>query len=60
MMAGTLNDGQAIITPTTAEQAEITEGIRLARYCTLEETVGLVYGVMTVAYILTLLTGLAP
>jgi hypothetical protein len=59
-MAATLNNGQAITTPTTVGPAEITEGIRLARYCELEETVGLVYGVITVAYVLTLLTGLAP
>jgi hypothetical protein len=59
-MAATMNEGQAITTPTTVEQTEMTEGTRLAHYCALEELVGLVYGVMTVAYILTLLTGLAP
>ena len=59
-MAATMNEGQAITTPTTVEQTEMTEGMRLAHYCALEELVGLVSGVMTVAYIVTLLTGLAP
>jgi hypothetical protein len=57
-----LNDAQAIIptTPTTVDQTEVSEGRRFAHYCALEEMVGLVFGVMTVAYILMSLTGLAP
>jgi hypothetical protein len=54
-----INDVQAI-TPTTVEQTEVSEGRRFAHYCALEEMVGLVFGVMTVAYILMSLTGLAP
>lgn len=33
-------------------------GLRLARYCTLEEVVGLAFGVMTVLYIVTSLASL--
>jgi len=58
-MASMLNDARAIA-PTTVDETEISEGRRFAHYCALEEMVGLVFGVMTVAYILMSLTGLAP
>jgi hypothetical protein len=57
-MASTLNNAPAISTPTTVEQTELSGGMRFAHYCALEEMVGLVFGVMTVAYILLSLTGL--
>jgi len=59
-MGSIVNDARAISTPTTIEQSEVSEGTRFAHYCALEEMVGLIFGVMTVAYILMSLTGLAP
>ena len=41
-----------VSTPATLTEAEVSEGLRIARYCTLEELPGLVFGVMTVAYII--------
>jgi hypothetical protein len=58
-MASTLNNAPAIGTPTAVEQTEASRGMRFAaHYCALEEMVGLVFGVMTVAYILLSLTRL--
>lgn len=52
-MASTLNNAPAISAPTAVEQTEASRGMRfVAHYCALEEMVGLVFGVMTVAYIL--------
>ena len=59
-MGSMVNDAQAISTPTTTEQSQVSAGMRFAHYCALEEMVGLIFGVMTVAYILMSLTELAP
>ena len=59
-MASTINDVRAISTPATVEQVQATEGLRLARFCALEESLGLVFGVMTVAYIVLSLFALRP
>jgi hypothetical protein len=58
-MASTLNDAQAIGTEMTAEHAEISDGLRLARYCELDELPGLIYGIMTIGYIVLSLIRLA-
>jgi hypothetical protein len=50
-MDSTINEQLVISTPATIEQAEVFEGLRIARYRVLEEFPGLVFGVMTVAYI---------
>jgi hypothetical protein len=50
-MDSTINEQLVINTPATVEQAELSEGLRIARYRALEELPGLVFGVMTVAYI---------
>ena len=50
-MASTINEQLVISTPATVEQAEVSEGLRIARYRALEELPGLVFGVMTLAYI---------
>jgi len=57
-MASTLNHAPAISTPTAVDQSEVSGGMRFAHYCALEEMIGLVFGVMTVAYILLSLAGL--
>jgi hypothetical protein len=58
-MASTLNNAPAISTPTAVEPTEDSGGMRFAaHYCALEEMVGLVFGVLTVAYILLSLTRL--
>jgi hypothetical protein len=54
-----LNDAQAITTVATIEQTEVSDGMRLARYCILDELPGLIFGIMTVAYIALSLIGLA-
>ena len=46
-----INEGLFIGNPVAVENAEPNEGLRIARYCTLEELPALVFGVMTVAYI---------
>ncbi len=63
-MVSTLNEARAISTSVAVEQTEVStdvaEGLRLARFCALEESVGLVFGVMTVTYIVLSQGGLAP
>ncbi len=58
-MASTLNDARAIGTMATLEQNEASEGLRIARYCALDELPGLVFGVMTVAWIVLSMAKLA-
>jgi hypothetical protein len=58
-MASTLNDAQAIGAAAAVEQTEISDGMRLARYCMLDEMSGLIFGIVTVIYIAASLTGLA-
>jgi hypothetical protein len=58
-MASTINEQLLIGTPATVEQAEVGEGLRIARYRALEEFPGLVFGVITVAYIVLSLAKLA-
>ena len=58
-MASMLNDAQAISTVATVRQTEVSDGMRLARYCILDEMPGLVFGIVTVAYIALSLIGLA-
>lgn len=50
-MASTLNGTRAIRASAAADQIEASEEMRLPRFCTLEEAPGLIFGVMTVAYI---------
>jgi hypothetical protein len=56
----TLNDTQAMNTPSTVEQTEMSDGMRFARYRMLDELPGLIFGLMTLAYIVLSLAGLAP
>lgn len=50
-MASMLNDATAISTAVMVERAEASEGMRIAHYCALDELPGVVFGVMTVAWI---------
>ena len=50
-MASTMNEQVLISTPAVVEQTEISEGLRIARYRALEEFPGLVFGVMTIGYL---------
>jgi hypothetical protein len=64
-MASNLIDARAISAPqVTVEHAErtpeVAEGLRLARYCALEELIGLAFCVTTVAYIVLSLASLNP
>jgi hypothetical protein len=58
-MATTLGDARAIGAVATVQQTEVSDGMRLARYCILDEMSGLIFGVVTVAWIVLSLTGLA-
>jgi hypothetical protein len=57
-MASTLNETQAMNAQSTVEQTEMSDGVRFARYRMLEELPGLIFGLMTVAYIVTSLARL--
>ena len=59
-MASTFNDARAINTSATADQTENSERMRLSRFCSLEEGLGLVFGIMTVAYVVLSLIALKP
>ena len=58
-MAITVNDARTIGAVEMVEQTEVSDGLRLARYCILDEMSGLVFGVLTVTWIVLSLTGLA-
>ena len=59
-MFSTLNETQAVDTAQTVELTEMSDGIRFARYRALEELPGLIFGLMTVVYIVLSLARLAP
>jgi hypothetical protein len=54
-----LSDATAISTTATVEQTEASQGLRIARYCALDELPGAVFGVMTVAWIVLSMAKLA-
>ncbi len=58
-MASTLNDPRVISATKTVEQTEASEGLRIAHFCALEECLGLVFGVMTVVWIVLSIANLA-
>ena len=59
-MAATINVTRVIEHPQAAvEQTEVSDATRIARFCSLEESLGLIFGVMTVSYIVVSLAGLA-
>jgi hypothetical protein len=55
----TVNYAPAMGAEATVEQTEVSDDMRLARYCMLDETSGLVLGILTVTWILMSRTGLA-
>jgi hypothetical protein len=59
-MAATINETSRIeaAAPILTQENEASEATRLARFCTLEELPGLVFGILTVAYIVLSLSGL--
>ncbi|MGA6972853.1 MAG: hypothetical protein WBY93_14560 [Candidatus Binatus sp.] len=64
-MANDLFDARVVSAPqVTVEHtdftSDVTEGLRLAHYCALEEFVGLAFCVITVAYIVTSFASLKP
>ena len=54
-----INEGLLIGNPVTVDAAEPDKGLRIARDCALEELPALVFGVITVAYIVLSLAELA-
>jgi hypothetical protein len=58
-MASTITDARVVGIEATVEQAEASEGMRAARNCMLDEMPGLVCGLVTLAYIVISLAGLA-
>jgi len=59
MMVTTANATKTVSVSTRIDATELSEGLRFARYCQLEELPGLVFGIMTVMYIVSSLAGLA-
>jgi hypothetical protein len=57
-MASMLNQEEVLRTSETVEQSAPSEGMRLARVCALDEVPGLVFGLMTLGYIIQSLAGL--
>jgi hypothetical protein len=60
-MAATMN-GTGVIEgapPIAVEETEVSEAMQTARYCMLEESLGLIFGALTVGYIVMSLAGLA-
>ena len=57
-MASMLNQAEVLSTSETVEQAQLSEGTRLARVCALDEMPGLIFGLMTFGYIIQSLAGL--
>jgi len=57
-MFSNFDEAQAMNTPSTVEQTEMSDGVRFARYRMLEELPGLVFGLMTVVYLVTSLARL--
>jgi hypothetical protein len=58
-MATTVNDARAIGTAAAVEKTEVSDGLRFARYCILDEMSGLVFAVLTATWIVMSLTSLA-
>jgi hypothetical protein len=59
-MAATINETRVIEHLQAAvEQTEVSDATQIARFCMLEELPGLIFGVMTVGYIVLSLVGLA-
>ena len=58
-MASTICDTRVMGAEAAVGQIEVSDATRVARCCALEETVGLVFGLMTVVYIVLSLSGLA-
>ncbi|MGH7864140.1 MAG: hypothetical protein ACREQB_04065 [Candidatus Binataceae bacterium] len=58
-MASTITDARVISAQGTVEQREVSEGMRSARNCMLDEMPGFVCGLVTVAYIVISLARLA-
>ena len=61
-MDATINATRVVETaPQIAvEGTEVSEAMQTARHCMLEESLGLIFGVLTVGYIVLSLAGLAP
>lgn len=57
-MASMLNQAEVLRTSERVEQTTPSEGARLARVCMLDEVPGLVFGLMTLGYIVQSLAGL--
>ena len=59
-MFSTLDEMHAVDTARPVKLTEMSDGVRFARYRTLEELPGLTFGLMTVVYIVLSLASLAP
>ena len=60
-MAATINGTRAFeaVPPIAAEQTEVAEATQIARYSMLEELPGLIFGALTIGYIVQSLVSLA-
>jgi hypothetical protein len=60
-MAAIINETRVIgaAAPVAVEETEVSEAMQTAHYCALEESLGLIFGALTVGYIVISLAGLA-
>ena len=58
-MASPFDETQAIRTPTAVEQTDVSNGTRFARNRILDELPGVIFGIVTIIYIVTSLAKLA-
>jgi hypothetical protein len=57
-MAFTLEQTEVVGARESVDLAEVQGATRLARYCALEELPGLIFGILTISYIILSLAGL--
>jgi hypothetical protein len=57
-MALILEQTEVVHARESVDRAQVREAIRLARYCALAELPGLIFGILTVSYIVLSLTSL--
>jgi hypothetical protein len=61
MTAGMSNvQGIETVSPIIAEERQVSEATRVAYYCMLDELPGLIFGALTIGYIVVSLAHLAP
>ncbi len=58
-MSSTTNELRVLQIPKAIGPSEVSEGLRIAHNCALDELPGLAFGILTAAYVVLALAGLA-